>query len=138
MYGPIAGHGVVPSLSLIGLVSYLIALFIAGLILSFSAKLVGIKDASVLRAMVGIIGGGILGGIAATIVALLFAWTGPFAAFLGFLAFLIVYVWTIKAVFNTGWIRVFIALVIAVVIEIIVLIALSAIGLVAIGSLRLF
>ncbi|WP_457742998.1 hypothetical protein [Thermococcus sp.] len=137
MYGPMAGHWFVPSTSIVGLVSYLIALFIAGLILSFSAKLVGIRDASVLRAMVGIIGGGILGGIAAMVVVLLFAWTGPFAAFLGFLAFLIVYVWTIKAVFNTGWLRAFVALVIAVVIEIVVLMVLSAIGLVAIGSLKI-
>lgn len=50
--GPILiGMGAAP------LLGFLFALFVAGLVLAFSAKLVRIKDASIVGAMVAIVGG---------------------------------------------------------------------------------
>ncbi|WP_297509745.1 hypothetical protein [Thermococcus sp.] len=51
------------------------------------------------------------------------------------LAFQITYVWVIKAVFHTNWLRAFIAWLLAMVIEVIILFLLSAVGLVALHSL---
>jgi len=121
-------HGFLAGLSVFALLGALFALFIAGLILALSAKLVGIENASVLGAIVAIVGGGILGGIVGAIVALLFFWITPLNAVLAGLAFVITYVWVIKAVFNTSWLRAFVAWIIAMIIEGLIIGLLGALG----------
>ncbi|WP_297498651.1 hypothetical protein [Thermococcus sp.] len=130
MYGMPPGHVFMTGLNTLVLLWLLVGLFIAGLVLAFSAKLVGIENASVIGAIVAIIGGAVLGGIVAGVVAVLFAWMTPANMPLAWLAFLITYVWVIKAVFHTSWIKAFIAWIIAMVIEVIIAFLLSAIGLV--------
>lgn len=99
------------------LLGFLFALFVAGLVLAFSAKLVGIKDTSIVGAMVAIVGGGILGAIVGGTVALVFSIVGPMGIMLGWLAFMITYIWVIKVVFHTDWLRAFMAWLIAIVVE---------------------
>ena len=134
MYGhagmvPLTGFGVAT------LIGFLFALFIAGLVLAFSAKLVGIKDASVIGAMVAIVGGGLLGLIVGGIVSLVFSVMGPFGLSLGWLAFIVTYVWVIKVVFHTDWIRAFLAWLIAIVVELIIA---GILGLMGIATLGMF
>lgn len=130
-YGMGMGHGFLAGLSAIAIFWVVLTLFIAGLVLAFSAKLVGIKDVSILGAIVAIIGGGILGAIAGGIVALVFAMAGPMGTALGWLAFVVTYVWVIKVVFHTSWIRAFFAWVLAIIVEVAVLIVLGVLGVAA-------
>ncbi|WP_297513149.1 hypothetical protein [Thermococcus sp.] len=133
------GHPVEPALTGLGtlaLFGFLFALFVAGLILAFSAKLVGIKDASIVGAMVAIVGGGILGAIVGGIVALVFSIAGPMGIALGWLAFVVTYVWVIKVVFHTDWLRAFLAWLIAIVVELIMAGLLSVAGVASPGMLH--
>ncbi|NJE55581.1 hypothetical protein E3E28_10210 [Thermococcus sp. 21S9] len=123
-------------LGTLALFGFLFALFIAGLILAFSAKLVGIRDASIVGAMVAIVGGGILGAIVGGIVALVFSIAGPMGVALGWLAFMITYIWVIKVVFHTDWLRAFLAWLIAIVVEILIAGILSIAGIATLGMLH--
>lgn len=67
--------------------------------------------------MVAIVGGGILGAIVGGTVALVFSIVGPMGIMLGWLAFMITYIWVIKVVFHTDWLRAFMAWLIAIVVE---------------------
>ncbi|AAL80405.1 hypothetical protein PFDSM3638_01335 [Pyrococcus furiosus DSM 3638] len=107
-------------LGIIGAIVLLIALFIAGLFLHLGAKLVGIKEATLGKSIVAILGGGILAVIVTAITGAIPVF-GILAPIFGF----ITYLWVIKAVFNTGWLRAFLALVLAVIIEFIVAIILG-------------
>ncbi len=100
---------------------FIIALFIAALFLALAAKMLGIEKAGVLRALLGIVGGGVFSGI----VMIAFGVLLPHGGWLvgSILAFL-AYIWTIKVVFDTDWLRAFLALVLAVVIEVITIVIL--------------
>ena len=121
MYG---AHGYLTGFSLgagFG-VAFLIALFIAAFFLALAAKMLGIKEAGILRALLAIVGGGVFSGIVMAAFGMLFPHGGWFiGSILGFLA----YIWTIKVVFDTDWLRAFLALVLAVVIEIIAFLILA-------------
>jgi hypothetical protein len=123
-------------LGLLALFGLFIALLVAGIILALSAKLVGIKDASIVGAMVAVIGGGILGAIVGTVVGLVFSIAGPLGPLLGWLAFVVTYVWVIKVVFHTDWLRAFLAWLIAIVVEVLVTALLSVAGIATIGMLH--
>jgi len=132
MYGHPAGPALT-GLGVLALFGFLLALFIAGLILAFSAKLVGIKNASIVGAMVAIVGGGILGMIVGGAVALVFAVAGPLGVLLGWLAFVVTYVWVIKVVFHTDWVRAFFAWLMAIVVELVIAGILGLVGVATLG-----
>jgi hypothetical protein len=116
MYGP---HGYITGLS-IGAgfgVAFIVSLFIAAFFLSLAAKILGIRDAGLLRAVFAIVGGGVFAGFVLAVFGLVF----PHGLFLGSILALIAYIWTIKVVFNTDWIRALLALVLALIIEAIVM-----------------
>ena len=98
------------------LLGFLVALLVAGVILSFSARLVGIERASLGRAIVAIVGGGILGAIVSGLFLLL---PGPLSV-LALLAFVLTYIWVIKVVFETDWVKATMAWLMAMVVELIV------------------
>ena len=62
------------------------------------------------------------------IVALVFSIAGPMGIALGWLAFMVTYVWVIKVVFHTDWLRAFLAWLIAIVVELIMAGLLSVAG----------
>ena len=126
MYGYM--HDPLLQIGAVGIVAFLVALFIAAIFLWLAGKLIGIEKASIGRSMVAILGGGILGGIIAALTALVFA---PLAPLLGFLANL----WVVKVVFDTGWLKAFLAWLIAAIIAGIVVGILAALGLFALGAL---
>ncbi len=129
MYGYM--HNPLLQLGAVGVLAFLVALFIAAIFLWLAGKVIGIEKASIGRSMVAILGGGILGGIVAVLVAAVFP---PLAPILAFLANL----WVIKVVFDTGWLKAFLAWVLSSVIAAIVLIILAALGLFAVGTLSAF
>ncbi|ASJ07692.1 hypothetical protein A3L08_08945 [Thermococcus pacificus] len=122
------GAALFAAMGVMGVLSFLIALFIAAIFLSLAGKLVGIEKASIGRSMIAILGGGILGGIVTLLVALVFA---PLAPLLGFLANL----WVIKTVFETGWLRAFLAWLLSAVMAAVIMMLLAAFGLFTIGAL---
>ena len=126
MYGYM--HDPLLQLGAVGVVAFLVALFIAAIFLWLAGKLIGIEKASIGRSMVAILGGGILGGIIAALTALVFA---PLAPLFGFLANL----WVVKVVFDTGWLKAFLAWLLAAIIAAIVVGILAALGLFALGAL---
>jgi hypothetical protein len=116
------------ALGVMGVLSFLIALFIAAIFLSLAGKLVGIEKASIGRSMVAILGGGVLGGIVAVIFGAIFAPLAPILAFLTDL-------WVIKVVFDTDWLRAFLAWLLSSIIAAVVVIILAALGLFTLGAL---
>ena len=123
-YGPAMVFG----MGAAAILGFLLALFIAALFLWMAAKLIGIKNASIGKAMIAILGGGILGALISAIVGAIFQPLGPI---LGFLANL----WVIKAVFDTGWLRAFLAWILSAVIAAIVMGILILLGVFTIGAL---
>lgn len=108
--------------------AFLLALFVAALFLWMAAKLIGIRDASIGRAMVAILGGGILGMIVGALFGIFLHPLGPIMAF-------ITEVWVIKVVFNTDWLRAFLAWLLSGVIVVLVLFILVILGLLTFGAL---
>jgi hypothetical protein len=115
-------------LSVLGVIALLTALFIAALILAFSAKLVGIKHASIGGAMLAIFGGGLLGIIVAGITTVVLLPIAPLNVPIAILAFFLTYIWTIKVVFRTSWVKAFLAWLMAVIIEWFVLLLFKGMG----------
>ncbi|WP_297093418.1 hypothetical protein [Thermococcus sp.] len=124
MYGP----GVVAAMGTAMILGFLLALFIAALFLWMAAKLIGIQNASIGRAMIAILGGGILAAIVGAVVGAVLGPLGPIAAF-------ITNIWVIKAVFDTGWLRAFLAWVLAAVIAGLVMGILALLGIFTLGAL---
>ncbi len=122
MYEP----AMISGISAAAIPGVLLALFIAALFLWMAVKLIGIKNASIGKAMIAIVGGGILGALISAIVGAIFHPLGPI---LGFLANL----WVIKAVFDTGWLRAFLAWILSAVIAAIVMGILAFLGIFTIG-----
>ncbi|WP_240913640.1 hypothetical protein [Thermococcus sp. JdF3] len=110
------------------ILGFLLALFIAAIFLWMAGKLLGIEKASIGRAMVAILGGGIFGGIVGAATAAIFP---PLAPLLAFLANM----WVIKTVFDTGWLRAFLAWILSAVIAGIVMVILALLGIFTIGAL---
>ncbi|MBP1912193.1 hypothetical protein [Thermococcus stetteri] len=107
MHG-ILGLGLL-AIGMAGLIALLIALVIAGFVLYIGAELAGIKKASLGKSIVAVVGGGILAGILFII------------PVLGWILGIIAYIWVIKVVFDTDWLRATLAFLIAIVVEFIVL-----------------
>ncbi|NJE85796.1 hypothetical protein E3E23_08175 [Thermococcus sp. CX2] len=127
------GHGFVYGLGAVYFLGFLLSLFIAGFFLSLAAHLVGIKEASTLKAMLAIVGGGIVGAVAYALVAVLLIWIAPMNVLLAVVVFILAYVWVIKTIFNTDWIRAFLAWILAAIIEVVVVGLLVLLGLVALA-----
>ena len=126
MYGYM--HDPLLQMGAVGIVAFLVALFIAAIFLWLAGKLIGIEKASIGRSMVAILGGGILAAIVGALTALVFP---PLAPLLAFLANL----WAIKVVFDTGWLKAFLAWILAAIIAGIILGILAALGLFTLGAL---
>ncbi|CAD5244599.1 MULTISPECIES: hypothetical protein [Thermococcus] len=122
------GPGIIFGMGAVAILGFLLALFIAALFLWMAAKLIGIKNASLGKAMVAILGGGILAAIVGSLVGAVLGPLGPIAAFLTNL-------WVIKAVFDTDWLRAFLVWVLSAVIAGIVMGILALLGLFTIGAL---
>ncbi|ASJ09527.1 hypothetical protein A3L11_09905 [Thermococcus siculi] len=125
------GHGPLIALGAAGVLAFLLGLFIAAIFLWLAGKLIGIERASIGRSMIAILGGGILGGIVAVVVGAVFPPLAPFLAFLTNL-------WVIKTVFDTGWLKAFLAWILAAVIAAVVMMVLAALGLFTLGALAAF
>ncbi|AEK74011.1 hypothetical protein GQS_10590 [Thermococcus sp. 4557] len=123
-YGPAMVFGMGAAMIL----GFLLALFIAALFLWMAAKLIGIQNASIGKAMIAILGGGILAAIVGSLVGAVLGPLGPIAAF-------ITNLWVIKAVFDTGWLRAFLAWILSAVIAAIVMGILAFLGIFTIGAL---
>ena len=124
MHGPVT----VTALGVAGVLAFLLGLFIGALFLALAGKLVGIEKATVGRSMIAILGGGIIAGIVAVIVASFFP---PLASILAFIA----NVWVIKTVFDTDWLRALLAWILSAVIAAVIIIILAALGLFTLGAL---
>ena len=122
------GHGPLFALGAIGILAFLLGLFIAAIFLWLAGKMIGIEKASIGRSMIAILGGGILGGIVGALTAAVFP---PLAPLLAFLANL----WVIKTVFDTGWLKAFLAWILASVVAAIVVAIFAALGLFTLGAL---
>ena len=105
----------VGAIGALGALVFLIALFIAGLFLYFGAKLVGIENATIGKSMIAVLGGGILGAILSVV------------PVIGWLLGIIGFIWVIKAVFNTSWLRAFLAWIMTIVVVVITALILGAI-----------
>ena len=130
-----AGPMFIFGLGMIAVFGFLLALFIAGLFLYLGATLVGIKNAGLLKSMVAVIGGGILGSVVASIVGVLFHVVPSVGIPQTGVAFVLTYIWVIKAIFDTDWLRAFLAWLMAIIIEAVVMGILVALGLVTMGAL---
>ncbi len=126
MYGYM--HDPLLQMGAVGIVAFLVALFIAAIFLWLAGKLIGIEKASIGRSMVAILGGGILAAIVMVLTALVFS---PLAPLLGFLANL----WVVKVVFDTGWLKAFLAWLLAAIIAGIVMGILAFLGLFTLGAI---
>ncbi len=126
MYGYM--HDPMLHMGVVGILAFLVALFIAAIFLWLAGKLIGIEKASIGRSMVAILGGGILAAIVGALTALVFP---PLAPLLAFLANL----WAIKVVFDTGWLKAFLAWLLAAIIAGIVMGILAFLGLFTLGAI---
>ncbi|WP_308686513.1 hypothetical protein [Thermococcus thermotolerans] len=124
MFGP----GIVVAMGATVIFAFLLALFVAAIFLWMAAKLLGIENASVGRAVIAIVGGGILGMIVGAIVGAVLGPLGSIAAF-------ITSIWVIKAVFDTDWLRAFLAWLLSGIIAILVMGILALLGMFTIGAL---
>ncbi|BAD85279.1 hypothetical membrane protein, conserved [Thermococcus kodakarensis KOD1] len=97
------------AIGIAGLIALLIALVIAGFVLYLGTELAGIKKASLGKSIVAVVGGGILAGILFII------------PVLGWILGIVAYIWVIKVVFDTDWLRATLAFLMAIIIEVIVL-----------------
>lgn len=115
---PGAHMGATPDMALFGLgmtamvVGWLIGLIIAAWFMEMGAKLAGIKDVTLGKSFIAILGGGIIAAIVAMV---LF-----FLPVINIIIAIVAYVWVIKTVFNTGWGKAFVALILAIILEIVV------------------
>lgn len=91
-----------------GILVFLIALVIGGFFLSIGAKWAGIEDVTLGKAMIAVLGGGILAAVLSLI------------PILGFILGIIGYIWVIKTVFNTDWGKAIVAWILTIVVELIV------------------
>lgn len=113
------GHGglgvlAIGAIGALGILAVLVALFIAGFVLYLGAKLVGIENATIGKAIIAVVGGGILAGILGII------------PILGWILGIIAYIWVIKVVFDTSWIRAFLAWIMSFVVALVIIIILFA------------
>ncbi|WP_456367256.1 hypothetical protein [Thermococcus sp.] len=109
-----AGMGL-GALGLLGVLVFLVALFIAAIFLYLGAKLVGIEEATFGRSVIAVLGGGILALLLAVV------------PVIGKLLSVIGYIWVIKVVFNTSWLRAFLAWIMTMVVTIVAVLVLGAI-----------
>ncbi|MDK2853714.1 MAG: hypothetical protein PWQ92_608 [Thermococcaceae archaeon] len=100
--------GLMAAMGFAAVLIILLALIIAGLFLMIGAKFAGIEDATLGKSMIAVVGGGIL--------ALLIGWIPVIGWILGIIA----YIWVIKTVFNTDWIKAAIAWLMTIVVEMLV------------------
>jgi len=105
--------GLMAAMGFAAVLVILIALIIAGFFLMLGAKFAGIEEATLGKSMIAVVGGGIL--------ALLIGWIPVIGWILGIIA----YIWVIKTVFNTDWIKATIAWLMTIVVEIIVVFVLA-------------
>jgi len=122
------GAGAFFALGAVGISAFVISLLIAGIFLALAGKLVGIRNATLGRSIIAIVGGGILAGISAGLFSMVFP---PLAPLVGF----IVDLWVIKTVFDTDWIRAFLAWLFAIIIAGIVFGILAFLGILSLGVL---
>jgi hypothetical protein len=106
--GPPFVPGLMAAMGFAAVLIILLALIIAGFFLMLGAKLAGIEDATLGKSMIAVVGGGIL--------ALLIGWIPVIGWILGIIA----YIWVIKTVFNTDWIKAAIAWLMTIVVEMLV------------------
>ncbi|MDI3476270.1 MAG: hypothetical protein PWQ79_1590 [Thermococcaceae archaeon] len=103
------------ALGAIGIVVLLVSLFIAGFVLYLGAKLVGIENATIGKSIIAVVGGGILAAILGII------------PIIGWILGIIAYIWVIKVVFDTDWLKAFLAWIMTFVVALIVGLVLGAI-----------
>ncbi|NJE25732.1 hypothetical protein E3E22_03660 [Thermococcus sp. MV5] len=103
--------GFFAAMGFMAVIVVLIALVIAGVFLMLGAKFAGIKDVTLGKSMIAVVGGGIL--------ALLMGWI----PIIGWILGILMYIWVIKTVFNTDWGKATIAWLMTIVVEIIVMFA---------------
>jgi len=106
--GPPIVPGLFAAMGFMAVIAILIALVIAGFFLMLGAKFAGIEGANLGKSMIAVVGGGIL--------ALLTGWMPVIGWILGIIA----YIWVIKTVFNTEWIKATIAWLMTIIVEILV------------------
>jgi len=103
------------------IVILLVALIIVAVFLYLGAKFAGIENATLGKAIVAVLGGGIL----EFIIAAVFSIVPIIGTLIGVIVGIIAYIWVIKAVFNTSWGKAAIAWLMTIVVEIIVVIILG-------------
>ncbi|WP_157209531.1 hypothetical protein [Methanotorris igneus] len=111
------GIFVLSILSILILGIIFIALIIAGIFLYFGCKLANIEDVSLGKAIVAVVGGGILSFIVSSI----FSAVPVIGGILSFVFGILSYVWVIKVIFNTNWSKAFLAWLMAIVVEVVVM-----------------
>ena len=100
--------GLIAAMGLMAVLVILIALVIAGFFLMLGAKFAGIEEATLGKSMIAVVGGGILALLIGRI------------PVIGWILGIIVYIWVIKTVFNTDWIKATIAWLMTIIVEILV------------------
>ncbi|AEC52646.1 hypothetical protein PNA2_1731 [Pyrococcus sp. NA2] len=120
---------IIAGLGALFFLAILIALVIAGLFMYVAAKLVGIEKASLGRSILVVL----LGGILQAIVTIALSFLPGINILLGIIA----YVAVIKSLFETGWLKAFLAWIMVFVLElIIVLFLLSLFGVGIVGFMH--
>jgi|GEM_PF-2376968 hypothetical protein len=102
---------------------FVLYLLVTAFFIWIGSKLAGIKNATIGKAVISALAGGILASISMGIVGSI-----PFIGFVAPLIALILYLWVLKVVFDTTWGKVFIAWLFSIVAFFIVMIFLGAIG----------
>ena len=100
--------GLIAAMGLMAVLVILIALVIAGFFLMLGAKFAGIEEATLGKSMIAVVGGGILALLIGRI------------PVIGWILGIIAYIWVIKTVFNTDWIKATIAWLMTIIVEILV------------------
>ncbi|WP_048149961.1 hypothetical protein [Palaeococcus ferrophilus] len=117
MPAPMAGFFALGGMAIVAM---LVALVIAGFFLYIGAKWAGIENATLGKAMIAVLGGGILSAIITGIFAFI-----PVLRLIGWIVGIVVYIWVIKAVFNTDWGKAAIAWLLTIIVEFVVMIILG-------------
>lgn len=107
--------GLIAAMGLMAVLVILIALVIAGFFLMLGAKFAGIEEATLGKSMIAVVGGGILALLIGRI------------PVIGWILGIIAYVWVIKTVFNTDWIKATIAWLMTIIVEILVVLVFALI-----------
>ncbi|NJE08294.1 hypothetical protein E3E31_07125 [Thermococcus sp. M39] len=119
MPAPMGGMGLGPLIGAIGfgmfVVMFIIGLAVAAVFLYIGAKFASIEDASFGKAIIAVVAGGILSLILSMI------------PVLGWILGSIAYIWIIKTVFNTDWVKAVIAWLISIIAGVVVMVILMAI-----------